>query len=252
MSPSKRPKPRDRSARLGGGRSTQRPAKATASRHEAPGDVLERTARRAGLSAEALLAHLLSQNKAPGEVGAPCLTRTDVQRLLLACERLGLDPLSGEAYLSGLPGLPGAPAQVLVGLCGWLRLLNEHPAVCGIEFQEGPKAADGGGLPEWVSCTIHRSDRPVPTTVREYMDESRGTAGAWLTHPRRMLRHCALVQCARVAIGPGGASQEDAGWPVSHESAQRAMIPPRPQAPQGPQELVASIRGRQGAPTTDD
>ncbi len=43
----------------------------------------------------------------------PRYTQTDIERLPLTCERLGLDPLSGEAYLAEVPR---APAQVLVGL----------------------------------------------------------------------------------------------------------------------------------------
>ena len=31
--------------------------------------------------------------------------------------------------------------------------------------------------------------------------EVRGLSASWITHPRRMLRHKALVQCARVAFG---------------------------------------------------
>ena len=95
-----------------------------------------------------------------------------------------------------------------------MRLIGMHPAVSGIEFEEGPGTDAGKGLPAWISCTIHRRDRVVPTTVREYMEEDRGTAGAWLTHPRRMLRHCALVQCARVALGaPDGALEDTSTLP---------------------------------------
>lgn len=173
----------------------------------APGDILQRTARRAGLGCEDLIeqiAAVAGQHTGPaadGGASAPPHKRSDVVRLLLACERLGLDPLAGEAYLARSLGNPAAPPQVVLGLGGWLRLLGEHPAVCGVEFAEGPPSPGGLGLPAWASCTIHRRDRSVPTTVREYMDECRGATGAWLTHPRRMLRHCALVQCARVAIG---------------------------------------------------
>ena len=52
-----------------------------------------------------------------------------------------------------------------------------------------------------MECTIHRSDRVVPITVREYLAEVRGESDVWKKMPRRMLRHRALQQCARVAIG---------------------------------------------------
>ena len=171
---------------------------------------VERAARRAGLGTEELLGYLAALAGAqayqptdgkPTPATSLAPRRADLVRLLLACERLGLDPLAGEAYLAAPEHSPQAPAQVVLGLGGWVRLLSGHPQVCGVEFAEGPPREDGSGLPEWASCTIHRRDRPVATTAREYMDEARGATGAWLTHPRRMLRHCALVQCARVAIG---------------------------------------------------
>ena len=36
------------------------------------------------------------------------------------------------------------------------------------------------------------------------MAETRTNSPAWLSHPRRMLRHKALVQCARLAFGLAG------------------------------------------------
>jgi hypothetical protein len=66
-----------------------------------------------------------------------------------------------------------------------------------------------GGLPVWVECSMHRKDRRVATTVREYMCETRTEQSAWLTHPRRMLRHKALVQCARICFGLSGIYDPD-------------------------------------------
>jgi len=70
-------------------------------------------------------------------------------------------------------------------------------------------------VPAWIECTLHRWDRRVPTNVREYFIEVRGTTLAWLTHPRRMLRHKALVQCARIAFGLVGI--------YDHDEAQRVF-----------------------------
>jgi hypothetical protein len=41
------------------------------------------------------------------------------------------------------------------------------------------------------------------------MAEARTDSPAWLSHPRRMLRHKALVQCARVAFGLAGLHDPD-------------------------------------------
>ena len=58
-------------------------------------------------------------------------------------------------------------------------------------------------MPIYLECTLYRKDRRVATTVREYMSEANTASGAWLTHPRRMLRHKAMVQCARLSFGLG-------------------------------------------------
>ena len=52
-----------------------------------------------------------------------------------------------------------------------------------------------------MECTIHRSDRVVPMTVREYLSEVKTNHPAWQKFPRRMLRYKALQQCARLAFG---------------------------------------------------
>jgi len=64
-------------------------------------------------------------------------------------------------------------------------------------------------LPLYFECTIFRKDRKVATSVREYMYEAHTNQGAWLTHPRRMLRHKAMVQCARLCFGLSGIYDPD-------------------------------------------
>jgi hypothetical protein len=49
----------------------------------------------------------------------------------------------------------------------------------------------------------------VATSVREYMYEAHTGQGAWLTHPRRMLRHKAMLQCARICFGLSGIYDSD-------------------------------------------
>jgi hypothetical protein len=52
------------------------------------------------------------------------------------------------------------------------------------------------------------------------MYEVHTNQGAWLTHPRRMLRHKTMVQCARVCFGLSGIYDPDEAFKVSqkHES----------------------------------
>ncbi|MFO1465836.1 MAG: recombinase RecT [Steroidobacteraceae bacterium] len=63
----------------------------------------------------------------------------------------------------------------------------------------------------WIECTIERKDRSMPVSVREYLAECERDTGPWKSHPRRMLRHKALIQCARIAFGFAGVYDPDEG-----------------------------------------
>ena len=82
---------------------------------------------------------------------------------------------------------------------GWMKIINQHPAFCGIDFQEAQELIDG--VPQWISCTIYRQDRVIPITVREYYLELKQESSLWLEIPRRLLRFRSMQQCARLALG---------------------------------------------------
>jgi phage recombination protein Bet len=124
-------------------------------------------------------------------------SEADLERLLLACEALGLSPVGRDMYAVRQEG-QGSEVVLAVGLDGWARIVNRHPEFDGMEFTESPELLDG--VPAWIGCTIHRRDRRFALTVKEYLCECKRDSGAWQTHPRRMLRHKALVQCARLAF----------------------------------------------------
>lgn len=147
-------------------------------------------------------------------------TLSDLERVLLVAERSGLDPLSQEIFLAPNRWDPDAASQVVVTVDGWCRLLYSHPAFDGIEFKSSQAEVDG--VPAWMECTIYRRDRPVPTTVREYLCEARNDHVSWLTHPRRMLRHKTLSQCARLCFGLSGVCDSD-----YHAEATKASAPAR-------------------------
>jgi phage recombination protein Bet len=136
-------------------------------------------------------------------------SQADLERLLLTSERLGLDPLSNEIYALEKPAATGQKAQIIfvVGVDGWTKIINTHPAFDGMKFLESEPGDDE--LPLYFECTIFRKDRRVATSVREYMYEAHTNQGAWLTHPRRMLRHKAMVQCARLCFGLSGIYDPD-------------------------------------------
>jgi len=106
-----------------------------------------------------------------------------------------LDPLLGELTI----WLDKQAPYPAITIDGWMKLINRHPAFSGIEFEEG--APDHCELPQYMQCTIYRSDRVIPIRVREYLDEVKADHPLWKSMPRRMLRHRVLQQCARLAFG---------------------------------------------------
>ena len=89
--------------------------------------------------------------------------------------------------------------QVAISVDGWIKIINGHPAFVGLTFTQSTEEKEG--LPLWMECTIHRSDRVIPITVRENLTEVRNETEVWKKMPRRMLRHRVLQQCARIAMG---------------------------------------------------
>jgi len=97
--------------------------------------------------------------------------------------------------------------QVLISVDGWMTFINRHPAFIGITFTQSCDEAIH--LDAWIECAIHRSDRSIPISIREYLSEVQGESEIWKQMPRRMLRHKALIQCARLAFGMSGSAMND-------------------------------------------
>jgi phage recombination protein Bet len=97
--------------------------------------------------------------------------------------------------------------QALISVDGWMTFINRHPAFIGITFSQSSDEASH--LDAWIECTIHRSDRAIPISIREYLSEVQGESEIWKQMPRRMLRHKALIQCARLAFGMSASSMSD-------------------------------------------
>lgn len=128
---------------------------------------------------------------------------TDLLSCLLVAKEHGLNPLTKEIYF--MPA-KGGGVQPIVSVDGWIKKCNEHPQFDGMEFED--HTDDKGGLIS-ITCKIFRKDRSRPTTVTEYMAECKGSSGPWKSHPSRMLRHRALIQCARIAFGFAGLMDPD-------------------------------------------
>jgi len=116
--------------------------------------------------------------------------------LLRMMQSLHLDPLCEEI---GFTQYDDGHWQVFITIEGCSKLLNQHPQFNGLVFHQADTLVEG--IPEWIECSIYRRDRIMPITVREYLMEVRGENTIWQKMPRRMLRHRALQQCVRLAMG---------------------------------------------------
>ncbi len=166
-------------------------------------DLVDRAIARSGLTRESF-AKTLTQTAFDG---VPAWTQADLERLLIASETYQLNPLNREIFVLSQSMDPLQPVLLVVGVDGWSKILNAQPQFDGMQFMEAREQIDN--VPAWIECTIHRKDRSVPVSVKEYFQEVRGEHMAWLTHPRRMLRHKALTQCARLAFSLAGIYDSD-------------------------------------------
>lgn len=116
--------------------------------------------------------------------------------LLRTAQDCVLDPFKEEI---GFTQYEDGHWQVQITIEGWMHLLNQHPQFNGMTFAQGE--AGSNTIPEWMECSIYRKDRIFPMTVREYFQEVKTEQPIWQKMPRRMLRHRALQQCARLAMG---------------------------------------------------
>lgn len=122
--------------------------------------------------------------------------------LVVVANEYGLNPLTKEIY--AFPAKGGGIVPV-VSVDGWNNVANSHPQMDGMEFEF---EHDENGKLISCTCIIWRKDRNRPIKVTEYLSECRRSTDPWKME-HRMLRHKALIQCARVAFGFSGVYDED-------------------------------------------
>lgn len=125
---------------------------------------------------------------------------TDAQMtaLLIVAQQYELNPFTKEIF--AFPDKNNGIVPV-VGVDGWARIINGNAQFDGMEFEQDD---------EKCTCKIYRKDRTHATAVTEFMKECRRpSVGPWQSHPMRMLRHKAMIQCARLAFGFGGIYDQD-------------------------------------------
>lgn len=132
---------------------------------------------------------------------------TDAQMtaLLVVANQYGLNPFTKELY--AFPDKNNGIVPV-VGVDGWSRIINGNPLFDGMDFKQDDESC---------TCIIYRKDRSHPVSTTEFMSECNRKQGPWLSHPKRMLRHKAMIQCARLAFGFAGI--------YDHDEAERIVSP---------------------------
>lgn len=180
----------------------------------------------------------------------PKATNEEMLSFVVVANQYGLNPFTREIY--AFPARNGG-IQPVVSVDGWIKMMNSHPSFDGIQFT----TEDKDGKPWSVTATIHVKDRAHPVEVTEYFSECSRNTEPWKVNPRRMLRHKALIQCARIAFGFSGISDEEEAAP----SVSVNVTPSRPifrsklepkveiQPHELPQPTVPSVTVSEAQPT---
>lgn len=144
---------------------------------------------------------------------------TDAQMtaLMVVANQYGLNPWTKEIY--AFPDKNNGIVPV-VGVDGWSRIINTHEQFDGMEFEQDADSC---------TCKMYRKDRGHHIAITEYMSECKRDVGPWKSHPKRMLRHKAMIQCARLAFGYVGIYDQDEAERIIIEkdiTAEGKTLPP--------------------------
>jgi phage recombination protein Bet len=166
--------------------------------------------------------------------GMPNASPEEFAAFVSVCREYGLNPITREIY--AMPKKGGGLIPV-VGIDGWIHLINDHPAADGFEFDVHEK--DGELVA--ITCRMFRKDRAHPVEVTEYLSECVRVSDPWkMKH--RMLRHKALIQAARYAFGFSGIYEEDE---AERFAGMKDVTPPKPPSLSQPilsREPVSSVQ----------
>ena len=146
-----------------------------------------------------------------------------ITALMVVANQYGLNPWTKEIY--AFPDKNNGIVPV-VGVDGWSRIINTHEQFDGMDFETND---------EGCTCTIYRKDRSHPIRITEYMAECKRDVGPWKSHPRRMIRHKAMIQCARLAFGYVGIFDQDEAERIIIEkdiTAEGQTLPAENKAPE--------------------
>lgn len=143
------------------------------------------------------------------------VTNEQMAALLVVADQYGLNPFTKEIF--AFPDKGGIVP--VVGVDGWSRIINQHPQFDGMDFEQDDASC---------TCTMYRKDRAHPVKVTEYLSECKRTTQPWSSHPKRMLRHKTMIQCARIAFSFAGIYDEDEAERIIDMGAAQQVTPEKP------------------------
>jgi hypothetical protein len=163
---------------------------------------------------------------------------------MIVAREHGLNPFLKEIY--AFPDKKGGIVPV-VGVDGWIRIINEHPQFNGMEFLDADETTDHANkkVPVWREVHIFRKDRTHPIKIREFFAEVVRDTQPWKSHPNRMFRHKTLIQGARVAFGFAGIYDEDEAERIIEGQVieQQTQTQPQPQRQGAGAALKSALTG---------
>jgi len=133
-----------------------------------------------------------------------CKTNEQFIAAVIVANTYKLNPILKEMYV--FPSKSGSIIPI-VSIDGWISLVNRNPDFDGVELIENED--DQGNLKS-VTAKFRLKKKANPVAVTEYMAECcDNSKEPWKRWPRRMLRHKAYIQGARIAFGLSGIYDED-------------------------------------------
>lgn len=165
----------------------------------------------------------------------------DVAAFCIVADQYDLNPFTREihAFVNKAGGV-----TPIVGIDGWVKLVNRNATFdgCTLDMDD-----DESGKLVSCTCTMRVKGRQHPVIVTEYLSECVRPTDPWRTMPRRMLRHKAYMQAARLAFGLSGIYDEDEANDIVSRDVEVVDSKPGTKA----KSIVAAIRNaREQFPTT--
>jgi len=161
----------------------------------------------------------------------PGLDRNQMIPALILCDQHGLNPFTKEITIFGTQK---GRVSCYTGIDGWVKLVHNTKKLDGVSFHY---EVDDKHKPISCTCSMKLRGYTEPVAVTEFFAECSKKTDPWNNMPHRMLRHKAYIQCARLAFGVSGLTDEDEARDIIE--ADFVVVPPT----KGPIPLRDKISG---------